>query len=553
MTKFNKITAITMAVVAIITLFGCKVSASELATQNSMVVTANDADENELRDAIARHAHTFNFNMAVRNDGVAMYKGDVLDGWTDVASVVDLDYFYGSPVALRWDGTVLTGDNNPIVSTWRNIVAICDSIEGIVGLRLDGTVVSSNPDSVCNTWTNVEMIHASGCAPYLLGITKDGKALCVDESYDLSTWTDIIQISNGWAGVVGVRRDGTVLYNDGTGSKVMEGWTDVVAADCYWDIMALRKDGSIITTAKEIYRNPVDFSGWKNIKEIDVWGYDFLGIKEDGSIITVGGFDYLYYENSDFSEWKNMVEVKMGGYSIIGLREDGTVLADYGPGTEHLYTDVKVHTIPKPSEEDVKSFGDVITYPQAYAYLDSYETKYVKAPQGNSIYVFWNYNGGVATSRRKFNLYEGDEVTVIARQGTRSCVIFTDKSGKKQIGWVNSDYLVFEGPKEEMKNLVPGPSVEDVKPFGNVITYPDPGTYLDSYETKYVKAPKGNSVYVFWNYNGGVATSKRKFNLYEGDEVTVLARQGTRSCVIFKDKSGKEQIGWVNSDYLVSE
>ena len=97
------------------------------------------------------------------------------------------------------------------------------------------------------------------------------------------------------------------------------------------------------------------------------------------------------------------------------------------------------------------------------------------------------------------------------------------------------------------------PSVDDVKPFGEVITYPDPGTYLDSYETKYVKAPKGNSIYVFWNYNGGVSDSRRKFNLYEGDEVTVLARQGTRSCVIFKDKNGKEQIGWVNSDYLVSE
>lgn len=95
------------------------------------------------------------------------------------------------------------------------------------------------------------------------------------------------------------------------------------------------------------------------------------------------------------------------------------------------------------------------------------------------------------------------------------------------------------------------PSEEDLIPFGNKIAYPKEESYLDSYETKYVKAPKGNSIYVFWNADGPLATSKRPFYLYEGDVVTVLAREKTRSCVIFTDTNGEEQVGWVSTNYLV--
>ena len=96
----------------------------------------------------------------------------------------------------------------------------------------------------------------------------------------------------------------------------------------------------------------------------------------------------------------------------------------------------------EPSEDDLIPFGPVIDYPKASSYLPAYETMYVKAPKGYSIYVFWNPDD--ASSRRKFYLYEGDEVVVLARQGSVSCVIFTDQSGEQQVGWVTSDYLVYE-------------------------------------------------------------------------------------------------------------
>jgi hypothetical protein len=56
--------------------------------------------------------------------------------------------------------------------------------------------------------------------------------------------------------------------------------------------------------------------------------------------------------------------------------------------------------------------------------------------------ILLDSNGGcVDDSRRKFNLYEGDEVTVLAREKARSCVIFTDLDGDKQVGWVSTNYL----------------------------------------------------------------------------------------------------------------
>lgn len=307
-------------------------------TSTSNVATI--VDERALRDAIAKHAVTFNSNMAVRNDGMAMFRYGVIEGWSNVASVGEVDSYYEMPIALRWDGTVLTGDNNPIIAEWRNIIAIYVYFDEIIGLCLDGTVVSTNPESSCTSWTNVESIHVPRTVIGLLGITKDGKVLSEKEDDDLSAWTDIIQVNSGM-GVVGLRQDGTVLYSNGSGTQVMDGWTDVVAVDCYWDIMALRSDGTILTTAKEVYGTPLDFAGWNNVVAIDVDGYDYIGLKADGSVIATGGFEYVD-EELDLSKWKDMVEVRSAGYSMIGLRADGTVLYYNGPNIEYLFYDVQL-------------------------------------------------------------------------------------------------------------------------------------------------------------------------------------------------------------------
>ena len=104
-----------------------------------------------------------------------------------------------------------------------------------------------------------------------------------------------------------------------------------------------------------------------------------------------------------------------------------------------------------------------------------------------------------------------------------------------------------EAPTEEPPRV---PSEADIYPFGEVIAYPREDAYLPAYETMYVKSERGSSVYVYWKDNGA-SEYRRRFVVYEANEVTVLARQDGFSCIIFKDQNGNDQIGWVNSDFLV--
>ncbi|MBQ1938000.1 MAG: SH3-like domain-containing protein [Bacteroidales bacterium] len=526
---------------------------------SGLTITADAASESALREAIEKNAQTYSMTAAVRNDGTVTFDNTmesyIINGWPNVASIAE-PVEYSEPVALRWDGTVLTKSNHPwrdVVSSWRNIVSVHELwFRGyeIVALRLDGTVVSTDPNSIYNTWTNVESLkQAKWEFSFVAGITRDGKVLC--PYFDVSSWTDIVQVDCSSDLIVGLRKDGTVLYADDNGSKVMEGWTDVVQVACQEDILALRSDGTVLTTADPKYR--ADLSKWKDIVAIDNNFLQYAGVKSDGSIVMAGEFD-LEYGAPDANEWKDIVDIKVYGSSLVGLRADGTVLEWYFGETKQLFSNVRLPvstSAGKPSKADLIPFGNKIAYPKESSYLDAYETKCVKAPKGNSIYVFWNAGGALSNSKRPFYLYEGDVVTVLAREKTRSCVIFTDINGDKQVGWVSTNYL--EDVKVESGYTVQSsnkPSKEDLVPFGNKIAYPKEASYLDSYETKYVKSPKGNSIYVFWNADGPLSTSKRPFYLYEGDEVTVLAREKTRSCVIFTDLDGDKQVGWVSTNYL---
>ena len=529
---------------------------------SGLTITANAADDTALREAIAKNANTYCSTAAVRNDGMVMFDNTmenyIIKGWTNVASIAN-PVEYSEPVAVRWDGTVLTRSTHPwhdVVSSWKNIVSVHElwfrSYE-LVALRLDGTVISTDPDSIYNTWTNVETLQQSKWdSSYVAGITKDGRVLC--PYFDLSTWTDVVQVDCASGMIVGLRKDGTVLYADDNGSKVMAGWTDVVQVACQSDVLALRSNGTVLTN------NPkysADLAAWKDIVQIDNYWYLYAGLKADGSVVLAGEFD-LSNSGPDTNLWQNIKDIKVTGSSLIGLRADGTVLEWFYGETKTRFSNV---TLPasvfagKPSKADLIPFGNNIAYPKDASYLDSYETKCVKAPKGNSIYVFWNAGGALSSSKRPFYLYEGDIVTVLAREKTRSCVIFTDQNGNKQVGWVSTNYL--EDVKPEAVSTTQSaaqtsnkPSKEDLIPFGNEIAYPKETSYLESYEIKYVNSPMGNSIYVFWNANGPLSTSKRPYYLYEGDAVTVLAREKTRSCVIFTDLDGNKQVGWVSTNYL---
>ena len=95
-----------------------------------------------------------------------------------------------------------------------------------------------------------------------------------------------------------------------------------------------------------------------------------------------------------------------------------------------------------PSKDDILAIGENLVYPQAKSYLSEYETMYVKSEKGHSIYVYYAPKA-TESNRRSFFAYEGDEVTVLARENGLSCILFPDANGNTHVGWVNSQHLVY--------------------------------------------------------------------------------------------------------------
>lgn len=96
-------------------------------------------------------------------------------------------------------------------------------------------------------------------------------------------------------------------------------------------------------------------------------------------------------------------------------------------------------------------------------------------------------------------------------------------------------------PKPTPTPKVPGP--DDLRGCNESVVYPN-GTWLDNYETKYVKTKHGVRAYLRYEPS---ADSGYYSYVYERDAVTILARQNGYSLVMTTDGMA----GWVTSSVLV--
>ncbi len=114
-----------------------------------------------------------------------------------------------------------------------------------------------------------------------------------------------------------------------------------------------------------------------------------------------------------------------------------------------------------------------------------------------------------------------------------------------EVEWADEDEWAYENAQEVCEETgQPGPY--DLEMFWEEIGFPSEGNWLSEYETKYVKTESGDRAYLRRNPS---AKSKHYDFVYEGDEVTVLARQGKFSLVWTQDGL----YGWVTSSVLVDQ
>lgn len=94
------------------------------------------------------------------------------------------------------------------------------------------------------------------------------------------------------------------------------------------------------------------------------------------------------------------------------------------------------------------------------------------------------------------------------------------------------------------------PSKKDLDAVGDNIIYPKASSYLDAYETMYVKSTKGQGIYAYWAPDADEGYRKTDAIL-EATEVTVLARENGMSCIIYINERDHQHAAWVNSERLV--
>lgn len=117
---------------------------------------------------------------------------------------------------------------------------------------------------------------------------------------------------------------------------------------------------------------------------------------------------------------------------------------------------------------------------------------------------------------------------------------------------------VIKGSKEnqpyQVRDNTGGPSFDDIRAVGDADTISAPATtdYLSAYEYKYIKAPKGLSVYVYRSPKSARNTYNTTAMGYCGTKVKILAVDSEEdlACALYKTEKNETRAGWIPLEYL---
>ncbi|MBP7401384.1 MAG: hypothetical protein KBA30_02065 [Clostridia bacterium] len=200
-------------------------------------------------------------------------------------------------------------------SDWTGLTAIDADGRITIGLKRDGTVVYNAPAS-----SGLYENGSTTPTPYL--------------PLDLSSWTDIVQVSAGQYELFGLRADGTVLMTEVLDTiflpiideAVVGALTDisqVSAGDAH--AAFLREDGTVVIVGSSQQEEVAGkVAQWSGIRAISAGSGYTMGLKQDGTVVWAGR-GYRGWLN-EIWEWKDIIAISAGGEFAAGLRSDGTVV-----------------------------------------------------------------------------------------------------------------------------------------------------------------------------------------------------------------------------------
>lgn len=284
-----------------------------------------------------------------------------------------LDVLYRMTTALKNDGTVLATKNTytkkellPNTSKWKDIVQISAGDSHLLGLKKDGKVVATggrndNGENNVSKWTEIVQV----CAGYdfSLGLKRDGTVVSAglddSEMDELTRWKNIKKlIVAESASIIGIDNDGVIHFTGyaGNGSyrdtfkRAFSTWTDIVDIVLLGPVaVGLRTDGTLVTVGEETdsyYIDRTKLSNWKNIVQLSSGRNHVIGLKADGTVVGVGTPEFRNYGQYNVGKWKNIRQIAAGDYYSVGLQSNGKLVFtgenSEGQGNVSTWKDIKV-------------------------------------------------------------------------------------------------------------------------------------------------------------------------------------------------------------------
>jgi len=237
-----------------------------------------------------------NNTVTVSNDfmgGQSGYKA-MVEGLRNIVALAGESGETGMLLGLKSDGTCACisaggayGKN--LVDSWINIVDIAVTNNASIGLKNDGTIISAGQISTkLNTWTNIKSISSGQGATEVIGLKYDGTIVSTGNfTGDENVWKNLVKVVAGVSGIkVGLKNDGTVVVDSSVVTELYdaESWTDIVdIASGRYFILGLKSNGTLVSVGNHLALG----ENYTDIIEIAGSDYEAVAIKSDGTVVRI--------------------------------------------------------------------------------------------------------------------------------------------------------------------------------------------------------------------------------------------------------------------------
>jgi hypothetical protein len=238
---------------------------------------------------------------------------------------------YAQIAAIKSDGTLVhRGGYEDSLSTnnWSNIKAISTDGEYIEGLVEGGKLVSTYPftapdlqaSTLPSSWQMASVIEQMPQLEHVSSFQSD---------YPRNV---LAILDNGKVQVINPSLNEEDI-------AAIHTWNNIVQAETNGTlVIGLKADGSVVSVGERYERYEV--INWKDVVAISI-SNQLIGLKEDGTVVTVG--DNRFGEGN-VEDWNQIIAVSTSGHHTIGLKSDGTVIAagdnSYGQGNIEHWKDI---------------------------------------------------------------------------------------------------------------------------------------------------------------------------------------------------------------------